>query len=373
MEKKTRDYGIIAVAIISVALIVGSGFVFDNSEKTRFTVETTSDGNMNVIQYWGDYDYDKYLETGSKNLDSLYSFLSDNVTGGKKINGIYPVNCSTFVTLKDDGSGYYAGRNFDFRYSTPTLVYTDGPNQYASVTTVDGRMFGNTDEPLNEIKKDPRFNAVPYLPMDGLNEKGVYVCINSINGTGGFIQTDEGKSTIFITSSIRLIMDYADSTEMAVWLLKQYNIFSDVGYHLLICDNTGDSRSVEFIGENMYVNETKIMTNHYIAKEGKDVEVKPSSAERFAKLQHAIAENPQMSRMEVRNTMKSVMQNDPDLEHYTRWSIVYDMEDLDATICIRTGENIDWDSPYFYDVRYHGEIMNVAVNVEMIAIMKVSA
>ena len=46
---------------------------------------------------------------------------------------------------------------------------------------------------------------------------------------------------------MRIMLDYARSTEEAIQLIDKYNIYFDPKIHFMIADSSGDSRIVEFI------------------------------------------------------------------------------------------------------------------------------
>ena len=344
-RKFTALLAVAIVAVLAVSCVILT--TDDRKESLGFTVREV--GGMTHITMTADYGFDSYLETGSGDLDAFYDYLKDNVTDGRPINGITPINCSVFTIAKDSGTGTYAGRNFDFRYSMPGIIHTDPKDGYASVSTVDLRMFGDTDEPVKEMGSDSRYSAVPYLPLDGINEKGVFVCINMVHITQAVVEDEEGRVPIFYTSALRLILDNAASTEEAMEILGSYNLRSDVNYHIYVADRSGDARAVEVYDGQRYVTSTDIMTNHYITEAGPRVPDTDSSVIRYDTIEAAIDGVCAMTEVQVKDVMISVLQDDPDLVHYTRWTAIYDTEDLDVVIWIcQPGEDgaMDYSTPH---------------------------
>ncbi len=304
--------------------------------------------------FYEDYLFDRYLDESSTSLHELGEFLADNVTVGRVPVLTDIVCCSAYTVQKDTEDGYYAGRNFDYRYSEPAIVHTSPDGGYESVSIVDMVMFDDTSETMTEREQDTVFNALPYLPLDGVNEKGVFVCVNVVHNADPFLQDDPGKSTIFITSAIRLILDNAATTQEAVDLIMDYNLHSNVNYHLLVCDSSGDSRAIEVVDNRTYSTSTDVMTNHYITDEGADVEVSESSGDRYAILRGALDADDTMSEDEVKSVLISVQQSDSDRIHYTRWSVIYDLETLDCVVWMVTpfdeDAELDYDTPYRFSV-----------------------
>ena len=83
--------------------------------------------------------------------------------------------------------------------------------------------------------------ASPFLPFDGMNEKGVAIALLAVPEAEP--PYDSNKITLNTTTAIRLVLDYAATVEEAVELLRNYNIYfsGDVECHYLIADASGQS------------------------------------------------------------------------------------------------------------------------------------
>ena len=356
-KTKIPKVPLIAVFVCVIVLSVSAFHVLTASEDdTNFTLTASSDGNLYYLDVTGDYSFDKYLETGSTSTDELFDFLSDNVTCGKRLAGFVPQGCSVFSVEDSTDGGYLAGRNFDYYQTIAGVVYTHGKNIYDSVSVVDLAMFSGVNATYADMKNDTTLNAAAYLPLDGINEKGVFVAINSVSGGPAIIENDDAKTTIFITSSLRAVLDSCDSTESAVKLLNSYNLHSNSNYHVFISDRTGNSVTVEVCDGKTYVNKTDVLTNHYITTEGSapDVPVKESSTLRFNTITDKLNDQPTMTVTDVKNVLISVKQNDDDLVHYTRWSAVYDFDTLEVSLYLRIGTEMDYDHAYTFNVNGAG-------------------
>lgn len=352
-NKTNAKIAVIAAFVCVVVLSVSSLHVLTTlGDDTNFTLRESSDGNLYYVNVTGDYAFDKYMATGSTSTDELFDFLSENVTCGKRLAGFVPQGCSVFTVKDSFDGGYLAGRNFDYYQTIVGVVYTHGKNIYNSVSTVDLAMFSGVNATYYSMMHDTALNAAAYLPLDGINEKGVFVAINSVSGGPALVEEDPAKTTLFITSSLRAVLDHCDSTASAVELLKSYNLHSNSNYHVFISDRGGNSVTVEVCDGKTYVTETDVLTNHYLTKEGSapDVPVKESSTERFDIMTQKLKEQPTMTVEEVKNVLISVKQNDDDLVHYTRWSVVYDFDTLDISLYLRIGTEMDYDHPYTYNV-----------------------
>ncbi len=356
-KKRNLKIPLLAAIVCVLVLCVSVIYVLNTpDDKTNFTLTCSPDGNIYYVNVTSDYSFDKYLATGSTSTDELFDFLGKNVTYGQRLAGFVPQGCSVFTVPDSTDGGYLAGRNFDYYQTITGVVYTHGSNIYSSVSTVDLAMFSGVNATYKDMKSDTRINAAAYLPLDGMNEKGVFVAINSVSGGPAIIENDSAKNTIFITSSLRAVLDYSDSTQSAVDLLNSYNLHSNSNYHVFISDRSGNSCTVEVVDGKTYVTKTSLLTNHYLTKEGSapDYPVKESSALRYNIIQERLNEKPSMTVSEVKQLLIDVKQDDSDLVHYTRWSVIYDFDTLEISIYVRVGPTIDYDHSYNYNVNGTG-------------------
>ncbi len=352
MNPKSRVLA--AVAIASILLILcGTYLVHGHSEKEGviFEIEESSDGLVKFINVTGDYGFDEYMKVGSYDLelDDLCSFLADNVTDGRIINGLIPANCSTFTVPDADSDGYLAARNFDYRYVEPGVVFTHPENGYSSVCMVDLRMFSDTGESLDDMRTDTRLNAAPYLSLDGMNERRVFVSVNAIHNGPQMTMDEPGKVPMFTTCALRLILDNAASTQEAVDLVSQFNLRSPYPYHIFVCDNTGDSRCIEVLDGRMHVTDTPLMTNHYLLDVRNGSELELDSMTRFEIISEALESKPSMTTDEALDVLKNVKQEEADQTHYTRWSAIYNLDSFEVTLYTNGQDGkMDYSNPYEY-------------------------
>jgi len=108
--------------------------------------------------------------------------------------------------------------------------------------------------------------AAIYVPLDGMNEKGLVVA-DLMAGDNEETHQKTDKPDLTTTTAIRLLLDRAANVDEAVELLKQYDMNSSIGaaHHFAVADATGKSVAVEYVDGEMLVTETNIVTNHYLA------------------------------------------------------------------------------------------------------------
>lgn len=95
--------------------------------------------------------------------------------------------------------------------------------------------------------------SAPYIPLDGLNEKGLSVGILQIFDKP--TRQDTGKVAITSTTVIRMLLDKAATVDEAVAMLKKYDMHSSANscYHYQITDAAGNSVIVEYVDNEMHV------------------------------------------------------------------------------------------------------------------------
>lgn len=168
-------------------------------------------------------------------------------------------------------NGNFVGRNFDFCFSDVPefIVHVKAKEgRYASVGVAQTPLFTETALLSNNINKE-HLKLIPNMMLDGINEKGVFVCNNIVSNEGvlntGTDPTKEDLSVWFIT---RKILDHAASADEAIEIMKSYNLVGGLrdkeNLHFMIADEN-KTYIVEIIDNKLDVKEKtgneQIMTN----------------------------------------------------------------------------------------------------------------
>ena len=158
-------------------------------------------------------------------------------------------HCST-VMLHTKGGHVYFGRNFDYKHDACLILKVHGPEGQSSVAVLDLHYLNLDRDDLDQtslIQRLPLLFA-PYYLQDGMNQYGVAVSDMTVKNVR--TPDDPAKPSIIHSAAMRLILDYAKTTDEAIELLKQYNIhFVAETCHLMIADATGkwsNSSTVSF-------------------------------------------------------------------------------------------------------------------------------
>lgn len=320
--------GILAALLIILA--AGGWWLFGTFITAANSIEKLEDG-LYSMECNGDYGFDDFLAQGGAASDSaladyLVTFLSHGFYKIESDVQTGEFGCST-ICVADEHSTVLFGRNFDWEECQTMIVHTKPKDGYESISTccLDFLGFGEDYVPDGSMIERMQTLAAIYVPVDGMNEKGLVVA-DLMAGDNEETHQRTDRPDLTTTTAIRLLLDRAADVDEAIALLEQYDMNSSIGsaHHLSIADASGKSVVVEYVGGEMLVTETKVVTNHYLSDCGKQGVGSEQSHIRFDTLS---AYSGPADEMDVRDILESVAQkNYPQSDdHYekTMWSIVY--------------------------------------------------
>lgn len=294
-------------------------------------IEKLKDG-LSSVRYEGDYGFDEFLSNGGASSDGeVIGFLKENLLGDLDLGFMGEIfGCSTITTQNADGEVLF-GRNFDWNSCDALIVMSYPENDYASVSTVNTDFIrqGAGEVTGLALKADSvRTIAALYAPLDGMNEKGLAVSVNMIQDSDT-INQDTEKPDITTTTAIRLLLNRAGTVEEALELLAQYDMHASMGMmvHFAIADASGKSVAVEYIGNEMMVTETPVVTNFYLAEGEKYGIGTEQSHERYEILMDYLEQNEYMDEMGVRDALDRVSKDNFGEFESTEWSIVFHLSE----------------------------------------------
>lgn len=295
-----------------------------------------------TVEYDGDYLLDDVISLNLKTENELVAYLYENVPSWKlakesgtplTINVTGAGCCSIAASNAGTAGGKIFGRNFDYPNGSAMIIHTMPYKGYESVSTsypyyVTGKEWW---KPTNNPENDAVALGLIYAPLDGLNEKGLYISVLQLDNEETN-QTAEGKNDVQITVAIRYILDKAASVAEALEILDGFNMHNVFGcaYHYAIADNTGRSVVVEYINNEMKVKENiKVVTNHYLT----DDVAKPianahqNSLYRYNKAYTAGEEAEwNMTPVQMRDALKAAkaVHDESDTSFVSIWSAVFE-------------------------------------------------
>lgn len=321
-----------------------------NSLNSIKNVSSDSNAPFFTMDYTADYKLDKFMQQGAANTTQLISFVGSYITGFPNIGRTLKLNipafgCSTFSAATPDGQQLF-GRNFDENSDSPAmLVRTHPTNGYASISMVDlGFLkYTNQDLPTNKLNSLKTL-AVPYTPLDGMNEKGLTMAVLQLDGSPTN-QTDSSKNDITTTSAIRMVLDKADSVDSALALLNQYNMHDpSMGeFHYQISDASGKSVVVEYINNKMSVVDTNHATNFMVSP---SVFGTGHGQDRYETLSNELTKsNDTLTDVQAMNLLHEVAQyGKASTKSWTRWSMIYNKSN--GTVNAVIGRDYDTQRTY---------------------------
>jgi hypothetical protein len=244
--------------------------------------------------------------------------------------------CSLFAFLGDKHNRLF-GRNFDWRFSPALLLFTDPLDGYASVSMVDIAYLGfdgDLSRDLTDLPLEDRRALLdaPYLPFDGMNEKGIAVGMAAVPWQK--MPEDPNLKTIGQLEAIREILDHAGTVDEAIGILGSYNIdMGSVPVHYLIASSSGDAAVVEFYQGRMVVfrNQTAwhAATNFLLADTDGD---RQGHCWRYDRI------NQRLQKLEGRISAEDAMELlDEVSQENTQWSILYNMTSGELNVVMGRG------------------------------------
>ncbi len=280
---------LLVVILLCLATFYG---IFFNEVNAFFSFKKV-DNHIYSMTYKNDYFFDEFLKTGAKNDNELKDFIMKKLLHGLPINFTLPdYGCSSFVVCTENGEQTFA-RNLDIEYAPIMVVKTKPKNAFKSISMVNLSALGfSLDYQPTSFMNKLLCLATPYIPFDGMNEKGVAICVNMVNGNN--IAQNTNKINLTTTTLIRLVLDYADSTKKAIELIKQYDLYDSTGgpYHFLISDRGGDSAVIEYYNNEIQIIENqKLLTNHAINELEQTISTYNKTFERYKTIEKYLNEN----------------------------------------------------------------------------------
>ena len=340
--------------------------------------------NYYLMDYTYDYDLDTLLESKSGNSTTvgmlLYSFadvfLQLNPEAKKiisnlgfyididnegvsdffsKISDFASFGCTTFNATTPSGDKLFA-RNYDYMDSPGMTVWTHPKDGYASVSTVSLYFFGYGGSFLPEDLLTSLLTLLaPYIPVDGMNEKGLSIGVLELETPETFQQTE--KKDITTTAVIRHVLDHAATVDEAIAIFNEFDMHDFLGvgctYHYQIADASGDTAIIEYAnGETTVLrpdeSETLVATNFWLSEGVDDPE--GVGHDRYETAISMLEQNDYIvTEEEAMNILDATHIENADLHGYicsTLWSIVFNNTDKTFSVCTM----YDFDNVYKFSV-----------------------
>jgi len=333
------------------------GIEIDNEDSTYdeelinniTTIKPTSNiqqinDDLSYFEYRGDYYLDDFIaRNGTADESEFFPYLINRYSQ-KKLENFQPSNdsnfaCSSFSVQKKDGNGFYFGRNFDYQEGKSTIVvtYPEDGKSHASISTVLNNFiltkYPNLPEEILKL-------ICIYIPLDGMNDKGLTVSVNMVYGRTVADQ-NTSKPDITLSTAVRLLLDRAATVDEAFEILKSYDMHAGatgIQAHIAITDASGKAIVVEYIDNEIEKIEDPINENFYLydnfrknVDDGNGNIVDHLVGVRYDIIKERMEEIPKMSFDNVKETLILANQcNSSNAIVKTEWSVIYDKSKKEA-------------------------------------------
>lgn len=267
MKKITKIFlivGIVLMVFIVVPML--TLFVGWNSEiRSVSSIKLIADevtankaGPVYEMTVYGDYYFDDFVEQGGMSNDNeLSDFIVGKITKGLvDIELAAPeIGCAGFTVQTEEGNKLF-GRSYDFGpgASTSMIVTTNpGNGRYSSVSSVDlGFLSVGNGTYMGGIMDQIICMAAAYVPLDGINEKGLSVGILMTYQGENTVATDQNyddRDDYTSTTMLRYMLDHCATVEEAIKFAESINLHDSAGtsFHYMIADATGASAVLEWV------------------------------------------------------------------------------------------------------------------------------
>lgn len=286
---------------------------------TLATFRRMGNSPLFAMDYLADYRLRDFLTIGADSDLQLNHFIVTHLLSGEPMVHEMPdMGCSTYAASLAEGKRIF-GRNFDEQDCLMMALTTRPQDGYASISVVNLSYIGVTAQSLPLPPEKQRFLlAAPYVPLDGVNEKGLAVGVLRIRNVPTHQQ--RGKVCVNTTAAMRIILDLCATVDEAIALLEQFDMHAsaNVDFHFQLADAGGDSAIIEYVHNEMKVVRGPCATNFLLTP---DTGVQGGGHDRYEVLQRTLRENGGIfadipAAMGLLQAVSGAS---------TRWSAVYDL------------------------------------------------
>ena len=316
--------------------------------KTLRTFKKISETTLYSMEYTADYQLDRLLSMGAGSDTEFANNVCKILLNGFPVKVKPEGACSTFVASTPDKHSLFA-RNFDYKSGMAMLIKAAPKNGYRSIALSNLGHIGFDKEHLPDKGIISKFRTLAsvYSPLDGMNEKGFAVAVNT--AAEQVTRQNTGKTPVMTTLAIRVLLDRAANVEEGIGILKSIDMNSSgkIGYHFQMADRSGDSAIVEYLDNEMIVIRKKpedrsfCLTNFTLSTEARN----GTGKERFEIMDKRLKEKGAvMSGEEAMELLDEARMDghkyyEPGHMYYdsiTQWSVIYDLSECTATVALKS-------------------------------------
>lgn len=380
---------------------VPASFITDPAKLNMLhSIQDLSDGRFFYLDYTADYKFDLMKNSNITTDEGLIKFVTNNLLDTYKTSAkaslTLGAGCSAFAAKTPEGK-YIMGRNFDYAHNNEAiaaaLVSTAPEGKLRSISLVDGYWLGYRQNLYNKFFNEEGVQDLsyimgfPYLLMDGMNEAGFAICVLHLDGKP--TQQDNTGCKMTTTVLLRYLLDNAHSVDEAVKMLNEVDLHVPNGngnYHFYVADASGKHAVIEYVWDeehrdarfiddenydsngnitsfnfpNVKPNTLHVMTdkhcvsNFYVSPTMECSSKGPTKSQhgktRYDIMDFVLTQNNDcLTEGRAMNLLNDVSQaeNPTDVTSHTQWSVVYNLSEKKATVCV----NRDYSKSYTFYVK----------------------
>lgn len=336
------------VVILVFVLAIAGGFyaMFHGELNTMLSIDRLDD-QLFSVEYRADYGFSDFLKVGASSDGEVKDFIIKRLLHGMPMDFELPtLGCSTFSAKLEDGDSVF-GRNFDELGCPMMAVITRPEDGYASISMVNLSYIGYSDDYLPDSPANSLLAlAAPYVPLDGVNEKGLSAGVLFIASAP--TNQNTGKVDITTTTAIRMLLDRCATVDEAVEMLAQYDMHSsaEACFHIHIADAQGGSVVVEYVKDEMMVVEETAATNFLF---NPIPGVREIGRDRYEVMKAKLEANGGVfadGRDAMRLLEATAQHGGPTQSAGTRWSCIYNQTNPSLLLAV----NRDYENLYTFDL-----------------------
>ena len=337
---------LLALAAVILAAVLVLLALFQAELRTLNTIERVDDTDLFTMTYLGDYGLDDFLaQGGASNDNELLDFLMQKLLKGLPCASTSRIWAAPPLPPRPRRATPSSAATSTCTTPRPLCPHRSGGRLplHLHGQPVLHRLWGG--QAAHQPAGQPAHPGRPYVPLDGLNEKGLAVGVLLIDTEPTDQQTD--KPDITTTTAIRLLLDRAATVDEALALLRQYDMHASANscYHFQIAGAAGRAVVVEYIGDEMNVVESPRATNFLLTEGDWDF---GRGQDRFAVLEETMeASGGVLTEEEGMALLQAVSQQpQPGKDSSTQWSCLYNQ--VRGTVDIAVA--MDYDSLYHFAI-----------------------
>ena len=310
--------------------------VFEDQKKTIKSIkDVRGDGSFYTMDCLSDHRLEEILTAGPGTMDEFMAALQKYLVADRLKKPTVGAGCAAFKAVDKKGH-VLVGRNFDFKHVPSTMLIRTKPETgYKAFGMCDLVFAGFEKGQLTDGKTDIT-NAVafPYVTMDGINEKGLFICCLQLRKAE--TRQNTGKTKLLSTVALRAALDKTENVQGVVDLFGSYDMQTSMDgndFHFFVADADGDSIVIEYLRNQMNVIKTDHVTNFFLSPGARR---KGGGKLRYDVMGDILDyRNGILEKSDAMDVLRFISQPSGDKgTSYTLWSAVYDLTEGSVDLAI---------------------------------------